>query len=59
LFSIEPCVGIHRKTWFIRDLKALSINVIFDVPNPDYVYGASRPGCISPILEWHDVSERE
>jgi len=59
LFSIEPCVGIHRKTWVVKDLKALSINVIFDVPNPDYVYGASRPGCISPILEWHDVSESE
>ena len=59
LFSIEPCVSIHRKTWLVKDLKALSINIIFDVPNPDYVYGASRPGCISPILEWYEVSEIE
>jgi lipopolysaccharide transport system ATP-binding protein len=57
LYYINPCAGIHRKKWLVKDLRGLSLNVVFDVPNPDYVYGSSRPGCISPILEWVEVQK--
>ncbi|MCU0476947.1 MAG: hypothetical protein MUC99_12725 [Anaerolineae bacterium] len=45
----------------ISDVRGLSIDVTFDVPNTEYVMRKKerRPGVLAPILEWQDASVAE
>ena len=55
VYYLHPCVGIHRKKWIIggfKDVEGLSFNVHFNVPNDKIVYNDSKPGSLSPILNW-------
>ena len=54
LYYINPLAGIHRKEWIIKDIKGISVNVEFGVPNADYA-GSKREGCIAPILDWSEM----
>ncbi len=54
MYHIDLCVGIYRRRWIIKDRRALSFNMVFDVPNPDYMV-CDRPGGIAPILDWSEV----
>jgi lipopolysaccharide transport system ATP-binding protein len=51
---IDLLVGIHKKQWIIKDVRVLSINVTFDVPNTNYVI-SSRHGCVALLLGWSEV----
>ena len=51
IYHIHPCATIHRRGWLVKDLEGPAINVLFDVPNPDYVV-LKRPGEIAPLLVW-------
>lgn len=50
-YEVCPCIGIHRERWLIRGDRGLTVNVVYDVPNPDYVV-RDRPGHVAPLLEW-------
>ena len=54
IYHINPCVTIHGRGWLVRDLEGPAINVVYDVPNPDYVV-LGRPGEIAPLLTWQVV----
>ncbi len=56
LYYLYPCATIHGKKWIVRNTKSLSLKVIFDVPNRNYIY-VDRPGFVSPILSWSEVQE--
>jgi lipopolysaccharide transport system ATP-binding protein len=60
-YYIDPIVQIHRKDVLISDVRGLSIDVTFDVPNTEYVMRKKerRPGVLAPILEWQDASVAE
>ena len=54
-YYLYPCIGIHRKKWIIggqNDVKCVPFNVRFNVPNKKIVYNDSKPGSLSPILNW-------
>lgn len=51
IYHIHPCATIHGRRWLVKDLEGPAINVLFDVPNPDYVV-LKRPGEIAPLLVW-------
>jgi lipopolysaccharide transport system ATP-binding protein len=50
-YYLSPCIGIHRKTWLIKNYPKLSLNVEFILPNNDF-FVSKRPGFIAPILSW-------
>jgi lipopolysaccharide transport system ATP-binding protein len=52
IYLVNPFASMHRRKWLVKDTKGVLIQVAFDVPNADYVYSDSRPGYVSPILEW-------
>jgi lipopolysaccharide transport system ATP-binding protein len=59
IYYINLAAGIHNKRWLVKDLSALFINVVFEIPNSNY-FGSSRPGDIAPILNWSALpKERE
>jgi lipopolysaccharide transport system ATP-binding protein len=57
IYHIHPCATIHGRRWLVRDLEGPAINVLFDVPNPDYVV-LERPGEIAPLLAWQSAPRR-
>ena len=58
IYHVHPCATIHGRGWLLRDVEGPAINVLFDVPNPDYVV-LSRPGEIAPLLVWQASTPRE
>ncbi|HET6638431.1 MAG TPA: polysaccharide ABC transporter ATP-binding protein [Gemmatimonadota bacterium] len=58
IYHIHPCATIHGRGWLLRDVEGPAINVLFDVPNPDYVV-LGRPGEIAPLLVWQAPTARE
>lgn len=56
VFQIRPCVREQRRgsAWILRDLPGPSMNVIFSVPNPDYVT-SKRAGLVAPLIEWRSA----
>lgn len=57
-YYIDPVVAIHRAGWVVNNTRGLTVNIVYDVPNRDYVV-KQRPGVIAPVLEWHTVTESE
>ena len=55
LYYINPLIGIHRKKWLIKDIRGLSINVSFNLPNTDYLV-SKRIGSLAPLLDWQQTS---
>lgn len=57
-YYIDPLVSIHRGGWIVNNTRGLTFNVVFDIPNRDFIV-KQRPGIIAPILEWHTVKDEE
>ena len=53
-YKIVPHAHVFKKYWILENMNGLLINVLFDVPNPDYSYPEDkRPkGIIAPIIKW-------
>lgn len=57
-YYIDPLVSIHRGGWIVNNTRGLTFNVVFDIPNRDFIV-KQRPGIIAPILEWQMVKDEE
>ncbi len=57
-YYVDPLVSIHRGGWIVNNTRGLTFNVVFDIPNRDFIV-KQRPGIIAPILEWHTVKDEE
>lgn len=57
-YYIDPLVVIHRGDWLVNNRRGLAINMVFDIPNKEYVV-KQRPGIIAPVFDWHTVEDKE
>lgn len=57
IYHVYPCVTIHGREWLVKNVEGPAINVVYDVPNTDYVV-LGRPGEIAPLLTWQVVPAR-
>lgn len=52
-YYIDPVANIHRKEFLVKDVRGLSVDISFDVPNPNYVIKKGRRGgVLAPMLHW-------
>ncbi|MCC6565567.1 MAG: ATP-binding cassette domain-containing protein [Chloroflexi bacterium] len=57
-YYVDPLVAIHRGGWIVNNTRGLTVSIVYDIPNRDYMI-KQRPGLIAPVLEWYTVAESE
>lgn len=55
-YQIRPCIRRHRRGsgWILKDAIGPSIQVMLNIPNPDYAT-ANRAGVVTPMIEWRSA----